>query len=108
MPYAHVFASQVDADLWILERRPRELSLRWVQSGRCHYGEHRWVLVNARRAGICAVSGERIKVGDRIYRPSSNVALIAAGVQIHERALDKSLEMSSDVPVSPEWTLSVC
>jgi len=108
MPYAHVFAPQVDADLWILERSPRELSLRWVQSGRCHYGEHRWVLVNARRAGICAVSGERIKVGDRIYRPSSNAALIAAGMQIHERALDQPLDMSSDAAVSDDMALSAC
>lgn len=108
MPYAHVFAPQVDADLWILERSPRELSLRWVQSGRCHYGEHRWVLVNARRAGICAVSGERIKVGDPVYRPSSNAALIAAGIQIRESELAMSLDPSCDASVSAEREFSAC
>lgn len=108
MPYAHVFAPQVDADLWILERSPRELSLRWVQSGRCHYGEHRWVLVNARRAGICAVSGERIKVGDRVYRPSSNAALIAAGIQIRESELAMPLDRSADVRESSDMAFSPC
>ncbi|WP_159463035.1 DUF3331 domain-containing protein [Caballeronia ptereochthonis] len=35
----------------------------------CNYGEQIWAPSLAREAGRCALSGEYISKGDRIYRP---------------------------------------
>ncbi|KVD85773.1 hypothetical protein WS63_22525 [Burkholderia stagnalis] len=53
----------------ILEAGDDALLIRWVESGRCHYGEQRWRLRAAARPGRCAISGQPIAPGEPVFRP---------------------------------------
>jgi hypothetical protein len=53
----------------VLEAGDDGLLVRWVESGRCHYGEQRWRLRVAQRAGRCAISGRPIEPGEQVFRP---------------------------------------
>ncbi|MFM0698272.1 DUF3331 domain-containing protein [Paraburkholderia sediminicola] len=54
----------------ILESSGDRLLVRWVESGKCHFGEQRWRLGIASRSGTCALSGQYIRRGQMVYRPA--------------------------------------
>jgi hypothetical protein len=54
----------------ILEQDKNTLIIRWVEPGRCHYGEQRWRLRAARVSGVCVVSQRAIRRGDAVFRPA--------------------------------------
>ncbi|RQT85490.1 DUF3331 domain-containing protein [Burkholderia cepacia] len=74
--------SQVQVTL--LEWSHESLLVRWVESGRLHYGEQKWRRAVARRDGRCAYSGRAIVQGEAVFRPSgrpqpaNHLAMIAA------------------------------
>ncbi|CAB3752049.1 hypothetical protein GQ57_05580 [Burkholderia sp. MSh2] len=53
----------------VLEAGDDALLVRWVESGRCHYGEQRWRLRVALQPGRCAISGRPIEPGEPVFRP---------------------------------------
>ncbi|QTO20468.1 DUF3331 domain-containing protein [Burkholderia seminalis] len=53
----------------VLEAGDDGLLIRWVESGRCHYGEQRWRLRVALQPGRCAISGQPIVPGEPVFRP---------------------------------------
>ncbi len=53
----------------VLEAGDDALLVRWVESGRCHYGEQRWRLRVALQPGRCALSGQPIEPGEPVFRP---------------------------------------
>ncbi|KVK98812.1 hypothetical protein WT01_23930 [Burkholderia cepacia] len=53
----------------VLEAGDDALLVRWVESGRCHYGEQRWRLRVALQPGRCAISGQPIEPGEPVFRP---------------------------------------
>ncbi|WP_322027608.1 DUF3331 domain-containing protein [Burkholderia sp. BCC1977] len=53
----------------VLEAGDDGLLVRWVESGRCHYGEQRWRLRVALVPGRCAISGRLIEPGEPVFRP---------------------------------------
>ncbi|VWC05137.1 ribosomal protein S14 [Burkholderia aenigmatica] len=53
----------------VLEAGDNALLVRWVESGRCHYGEQRWRLRIALQPGRCAISGQSIEPGEPVFRP---------------------------------------
>lgn len=53
----------------VLEAGDDALLVRWVESGRCHYGEQRWRLRVALQSGRCALSGQPIEPGEPVFRP---------------------------------------
>ncbi|WP_175882904.1 DUF3331 domain-containing protein [Burkholderia sp. BCC0044] len=53
----------------VLEAGDDALLVRWVESGRCHYGEQRWRLRVALQPGRCAISGQAIEPGEPVFRP---------------------------------------
>ncbi|RQZ31458.1 DUF3331 domain-containing protein [Burkholderia sp. Bp9017] len=53
----------------VLEAGEEGLLVRWVESGRCHYGEQRWRLRVALMPGRCAISGRPIEPGEPVFRP---------------------------------------
>lgn len=53
----------------VLEADDHALLIRWVESGRCHYGEQRWRLRVALQPGRCAISGQPIEPGELVFRP---------------------------------------
>ncbi|KVH63735.1 hypothetical protein WS89_07180 [Burkholderia sp. MSMB1072] len=53
----------------VLEAGHDGLLVRWVESGRCHYGEQRWRLRVALQPGRCALSGQPIEPGEPVFRP---------------------------------------
>nr|WP_175689922.1 DUF3331 domain-containing protein [Burkholderia anthina] len=53
----------------VLEAGEEGLLVRWVESGRCHYGEQRWRLRVAPMPGRCALSGRPIEPGEPVFRP---------------------------------------
>ncbi|MBJ9965461.1 DUF3331 domain-containing protein [Burkholderia seminalis] len=53
----------------VLEAGDEGLLIRWVESGRCHYGEQRWRLRVALQPGRCAISGRPIAPGEPVFRP---------------------------------------
>ncbi|MDN7426208.1 hypothetical protein CFB89_23365 [Burkholderia sp. AU16741] len=53
----------------VLEAGDDALLVRWVESGRCHYGEQRWRLRVALQPGRCALSGQTIEPGEPVFRP---------------------------------------
>ncbi|MFM0653504.1 DUF3331 domain-containing protein [Paraburkholderia sediminicola] len=64
----------------ILESSEDHLLVRWVESGKCHFGEQRWRLRVTSRLGICALSGRHIRRGQTVYRqaerPPNHAAMI--------------------------------
>jgi hypothetical protein len=64
-------------------------TIAWGDSTSCFYGEQNWRAATARISGICALSGARIKRGDRIFRPRcSKPAPVNSDAMILESALD--------------------
>ncbi|NTZ06800.1 DUF3331 domain-containing protein [Burkholderia metallica] len=58
----------------VLEVGDNGLLVRWVESGRCHYGEQRWRLRVALQPGRCALSGRLIEPGEPVFRPARAAA----------------------------------
>ncbi|MCA8412307.1 MAG: DUF3331 domain-containing protein [Burkholderia multivorans] len=69
--HAGAIASPLRAQLFVavLEVDDDSLLVRWVESGRCHYGEQRWRLRTAVQPGRCAISGRPIAPGESVFRP---------------------------------------
>jgi Domain of unknown function (DUF3331) len=64
-----LWVSRVCAQVSALDYDGRQLWLRWVEPGRSHYGEQRWLLVAAKRSGYCILSGLPIRRGEMVFRP---------------------------------------
>lgn len=47
-------------------------TIEWCDSTSCRYGHQTWRVGIAKRAGICAMSGNFIRRGDPVYRPWGN------------------------------------
>jgi hypothetical protein len=54
----------------ILEQDKNTLLIRWVEPGRCHFGEQRWRIRAARISGVCVMSQRAIRRGDAVFRPA--------------------------------------
>ncbi|MDN7865227.1 DUF3331 domain-containing protein [Burkholderia multivorans] len=67
----------------VVEVSDDHLLVRWVEPGKCHYGEQKWRLGVASRNGYCLLSNRRIGRGEPAYRPTGRprprnyVAMIA-------------------------------
>lgn len=54
----------------VLERNGRtSATVAWSDSTSCCYGEQQWRRYIARKAGVCALSGQSIARGDAVFRP---------------------------------------
>ncbi|MCA7946883.1 DUF3331 domain-containing protein [Burkholderia vietnamiensis] len=71
-----------DVHVEILERSDTLLVVRWVEPGRCHYGEQRWRRRFAQRTGTCALSRQVIQRGDEVFRPAERPAPANAAAMI--------------------------
>lgn len=71
-----------DVHVEILERSETLLVVRWVEPGRCHYGEQRWRRRFAQRTGTCALSRQVIHRGDEVFRPAERPAPANAAAMI--------------------------
>ncbi|NVH73286.1 DUF3331 domain-containing protein [Paraburkholderia sp. JPY432] len=74
----------------ILEHSETTLTIRWVEPGRCHYGEQRWRLRHARAPGVCVVSRRAIRRGDAVFRPAERPAPTNASAMISVEAFGYS------------------
>jgi hypothetical protein len=74
----------------ILEQSETILIIRWVEPGRCHYGEQRWRLRHARASGVCVVSRRAIRRGDAVFRPAERPAPANASAMISVEAFGYS------------------
>jgi len=66
----------------ILERSETALVIRWIDPGRCHYGEQRWRRRSAHTSGTCAVTRRKIRRGDAVFKPAERPAPLNAAVMI--------------------------
>jgi len=48
----------------------KHLLVSWREQAKCNYTEQLWTLRKAAKATTCALSGEKIKRGDYVYRPA--------------------------------------
>lgn len=65
------------------------VTIAWRDPTSCFYGAQIWRIASARVSGICALSGQRIRRGDRIFHPRrSNPAPVNARAMILESALN--------------------
>ncbi len=71
-----------DVHIEILERSDTLLVVRWVEPGRCHYGEQRWRRRFAQHTGTCALSHQIIHRGDEVFRPAERPAPANAAAMI--------------------------
>ncbi|WP_246793976.1 DUF3331 domain-containing protein [Burkholderia perseverans] len=71
-----------DVHVEILERSDTLLVVRWVEPGRCHYGEQRWRRRFAQRTGTCALSRQVIQRGEEVFRPAERPAPANASAMI--------------------------
>jgi hypothetical protein len=71
----------------ILERSDTTLVIRWVEPGRCHYGEQRWRRLSAHTSGTCAVSRRKIRRGDAVFKPAERPAPSNASAMISVETL---------------------
>jgi hypothetical protein len=58
--------------LSVEKQTERTLLVSWSDSTRCRYLDQVWIVGGARTDGYCALSGQSIKRGDRIFRPRSS------------------------------------
>lgn len=70
----------------ILEQSENTLVIRWVEPGRCHYGEQRWRRRSANSSGTCVVSRRAIRRGDAVFRPAERPAPANASAMISVEA----------------------
>jgi hypothetical protein len=71
----------------ILERSETTLVIRWIEPGRCHYGEQRWRRRSAHTSGTCAVSRRKIRRGDAVFKPAERPAPLNAAAMIAAEVL---------------------
>lgn len=65
------------------------VTIAWRDSTSCSYGAQNWRAATARISGVCALSGARIKRGDRIFHPQrSRPASVNARAMILESVLN--------------------
>ncbi|MBT2794278.1 DUF3331 domain-containing protein [Paraburkholderia strydomiana] len=65
------------------------VTIAWRDPTSCFYGAQIWRVTNAKVSGICALSGQRVRRGDRIFRPKcSRPAPVNARAMILESALN--------------------
>jgi hypothetical protein len=65
------------------------VTIAWRDPTSCFYGAQIWRVACARVAGVCVLSGQRIRRGDRIFHPQrSKPAPVNARAMILESALD--------------------
>ncbi len=74
----------------ILEKSDTTLVVRWVEPGRCHYGEQRWRRRSASASGTCVVSRRAIHRGDAVFRPAERPAPANASAMISVEAFAAS------------------
>jgi hypothetical protein len=72
----------------ILERSDTTLVIRWVEPGKCHYGEQRWRRRSAHTSGTCAVSRRKIRRGDAVFKPAERPAPLNASAMICAELLE--------------------
>ena len=72
----------------VLEHTETALVIRWVEPGRCHYGEQRWRRRSAHTSGTCAVSCQKIRRGDAVFKPAERPAPLNASVMITAEVFD--------------------
>lgn len=54
----------------VLERKgQRSATVAWSDATSCCYGEQLWRRCIAKKAGVCALSGQVIATGDVVFRP---------------------------------------
>jgi hypothetical protein len=90
----NLWRDSVSASVRVLERpTPTTATVSWSDSTSGCYGDQVWRLSVARRQGICAVTGETICRGDRVYTPrgvprypSNANAMISLSV-VHSQSL---------------------
>jgi hypothetical protein len=73
------------------------VTIAWGDSTSCFYGAQKWRAATARISGVCALSGARIRRGDRIFHPQrSKPTPVNARAMILESALNaiESLQTS--------------
>jgi hypothetical protein len=59
------------AHIKVLERpTSRTAIVTWGDPTSCHYGDQVWRVARASSDGFCALSGQQIRRGDAVYRPS--------------------------------------
>jgi hypothetical protein len=88
--FAKVDATRVHVE--ILEQSENTLIVRWVEPGRCHYGEQRWRRRSANSSGTCVVSRRAIRRGDAVFRPAERPAPANASAMISVEAFGLSAE----------------
>jgi hypothetical protein len=76
----------------ILERSDTTLVIRWVEPGRCHYGEQRWRRRSAHTSGTCALSRSKIRRGDAVFKPAERPAPSNAAAMISAEILGNLLD----------------
>ncbi|WP_408238125.1 DUF3331 domain-containing protein [Paraburkholderia dipogonis] len=65
------------------------VTIAWRDPTSCFYGAQVWRAANAKVSGICVLSGQRIRRGDRIFHPQrSKPAPVNARAMILESALN--------------------
>ena len=76
----------------ILERSDTTLIVRWVEPGRCHYGEQRWRRRSASSSGTCVLSRRAIHRGDAVFRPAERPAPSNAKAMISVEVFGQSAD----------------
>jgi hypothetical protein len=79
----------------ILEASFDHLLVRWVERGKCHYGEQKWRLGTARYAGYCAISGRQIARGQAVYRPTGRPPPPNSAAMIAPEAVSSLLQAAA-------------
>ena len=66
------------------------VTIEWRDATRCCYGDQVWRAMRARKAGVCAMSGDAIRPGDQVYAPNPRPVPSNAGAMILASVLDQA------------------
>nr|WP_308010339.1 DUF3331 domain-containing protein [Burkholderia vietnamiensis] len=66
------------------------VTIAWRDSTHCSYGDQTWHVTRARASGVCALSGEPVRIGDAVYQPRARPKPLNAGAMILESVLHEA------------------
>jgi hypothetical protein len=88
-----VVGQPFDVRVHVIERPTQSTAIVvWRDSTHCSYGDQVWHASRARKAGVCAMSGQPINSGDAIFKPRPcRPAPLNADAMILERVVNNAV-----------------
>jgi hypothetical protein len=88
-------ADQGSVSVRVLDRpSSTTATIAWSDPTSCYYGDQIWRASVARQSGVCATSGQPVRVGDEVYKPRCKPMPVNGGAAILFSVVDRTISDS--------------